>query len=260
MMTPIYFTRDPRDKGMIIKDLIARCNSLGAYLDGEASRLQLPVAAWANMEIDAGDSFGVFVASAISLAESTGYQNMPRLKSALSKAEDAVKVHVAKLREMPKRTDYSIGPDLTERLFRFRGIAKSPDEMFEQANGWLANALQRLEEMKKPLLAKYGLNSDATIYQLGKFLKERFACSPDQIIPTVNNFVARATEFAYAKGLVKPLENASSTVVETPSYLKPYVPMAVVLTHCSFAPGERKTVYFITTSTSGIELELNQLT
>src|SRR3989344_24835 len=50
MMTPIYFTRDPRDKGMIIKDLIARCNSLGAYLDGEASRLQLPVAAWANME------------------------------------------------------------------------------------------------------------------------------------------------------------------------------------------------------------------
>jgi len=250
--------RDPRDKGLVVDDLISRLRGLGKYLESGLERIDRPVKIWAKREIDAGEGFDDAVKGIRIFAEETGYRNMPKLNAALEWAAFNADTYLADLRAMPTRSELSIGPEATEQLFRSKGILLSPGEIHAMAMEHLLELKESVDKLKADIVKKYGLKPDLSIQDVSNYLKDKFPSPAGKVVEFARGLSRRSEEFAYENGLVRKLDNASVEVRSTPSYLQPGIPIAAVYTPGAFCSGVRKSVFFIT-EFDGVERDLNQL-
>ncbi len=254
----VVLDRDPRDKGTVIDDIIKRLDGLGEYLADGFERIERPVGVWTKLEMDAGKGFGDAVKGIRLFAEEAGYRNMAKMETALERARGHVNIYLAGLGAMPTRTELSIGPEATEQLFRSKGILLPPREIHSLAMEHIAELKDEIEALRVDIVKKYGFDSGLSIQDVAKLLKERFPSPAGKVVEFARELSNRSEQFAYENGLIKRIDNSSTEIRSTPSYLQPGIPIAAVYTPGAFCKGVRKSVFFIT-EFDGVERDLNQL-
>lgn len=255
---PIVLDRDPRERGRVVEDLISRLNLLNRYLAQGADRLQRPVEVWTNMEVGAAEGFNEALSAIKGFAESVGYQNMPKLEAALENSGKAVQEYAGKLKSLPKRKTLEIGPEATEKLFRYKGVLIQPAEIHRLAMEYLDGLTEKLQRMRAELVKKYKLEGDPSVVKVGDFLKSEYPSPNGKVVEFAREVLKGASEFAYANGLAKHLTNSYAEIRSTPAYLRPAIPIAAVFVPGKFSTTGKRSVFYVT-EFDGIEKSLNRL-
>ncbi|MFH1063917.1 MAG: DUF885 family protein [Candidatus Woesearchaeota archaeon] len=255
--TTEYIERDPRNKSDIVGGFINRFNDFPFYLASELSRLDRPNAVWTGLEIESGEDFSSVCNAAHEFAQSIGYDKMSHLENAIKTADYAVRAYLERLKTMPKRSAMSIGESATKKLFGYVGIPYELDYMHNLGMKKLRDTEEQVEKLRRDIIQKRSLEDMDTL-SLSKLLAKEFACESGKVVDILLEQMETSRDFAYAKGVVKPLTNEEAKIISTPGYLKPMVPIAAVFTPGSMCKGVRRSTLYIT-EFEGIEEEMNSL-
>ncbi len=257
-LTPVLLERDPRDKGKIVDDFVARFGQVDRYLKQTLARMDRPVAVWTKRDLNSGKDFDGLADGVRKFAVSIGYTRMAALDEALGKAKTSVVDYMTRLDDMPKRTDLSLGEKDTERTFRLKGIDIPLGELHRLANEYLRGNMDELESLRPGLVAKYSLDPSLDVIGVANELKGRFASPQGGVVDLANKLLRGSESFAYEYGLVRRINNQSSRVESAADYLKPIVPVAAMIPPGLFVQGERRSTFYVN-EFPGIERGLNRL-
>lgn len=262
--TPLCLERDPQPKSDIISSFTEKLEGIGPFLCDQVEKLDRPVGFMAEREIVTGKGFSDVASSLIAFAKSAessahlSPNHITDMEAALENASHLIDLYVIALEKMPKRTDYSIGPEATAAWFRYKGVALPLDEIHRIAADHMERTMEALTGMKDELARKYSLGDDASVHSIAEGLRKRHASPKGGVVALANLLYSRARNFANSSGLVVPLQDDLMEVKSCPDYLLASIPTAAVFSPGPFATGPKRATFYINGS-SNVEESLNQL-
>lgn len=246
--------RDPRLEGnaterrRVVQGFEERLQQFPTYLQQELARLDRPVATWAGLELSVVEAFPIISNAIRSLAAAVDYKRSRKLGEAIQTAEAAVAAYGGKLKEMPKRTQLSIGPEATQKLLEYKGIDMPLERIHALAMDQLAETKARLDELRPILEERHhvvGFDNAPTIYTFANRLKGMYQCQPGTVRETAEKYAAKAATFAYNHNLIKRLENEKLEIIDTPEYYRAFISVAAMAAPGHFVQGVPRSTFLV---------------
>jgi uncharacterized protein (DUF885 family) len=249
----MMFVNDPRPAGERLSDITARVEKVPAYLEALLDRLAVPVARWVAMDLDKAGGLPELFASVVGWADEVGFPDAARLRSAVSRAEEALRSYLERLRALPTTTQLHAGDEIARRIVALRGIELSLEEIHAVAKNFLADTRQILGELRVKLAAKYGLDKDATGEEVLKPLKRRYRLKVEGgrlegILEYYQRERERILAFIRERDLFPLPEAQDMKIMRTPGFLAPSIPAGAMQPPPPFREGVRTSVVYLTLS------------
>lgn len=247
----LLFANDPRPAAERLSDITGRVEEVPAYIDALLARLDTPVARWVDMDIEKVEGLPTLFNTLVGWAETEGFAEVDRLKTARAAAEQALERYVSALREMATTTRFHAGDDVARKIVALRGIEASLEDLHAMAARFLASTKETLATLRARLVQKYELAADTTVEQLHTHLNERFrvdADALDDILEVYRAEHAKLVEFIEERDLFPMFAEQSLKILRTPSFMEPSIPAGAMVQPPAFRDGVRTSLIYLTLS------------
>ena len=245
------FVNDERDSASRLADILSRLRQVPDYLEAEAAVLTTPVKRWRDVEMQQAAEIPGLLESILAWARETEFPDTAALERKIGTAREALKTYSAALAALPTTDTFSIGIDKVEELLALKQIDKTPEALREMAADYMTETQRMLEDLRRRLVNKYGLDADTSIATLHEFLNSRFAVElRNNELASVLDHYQREREvvqrFVDKRQLFPIPDDQDIVITLTPGFLQPVIPAGAMWPPLALREGTAKSMVYLT--------------
>ncbi len=247
------YINDPRPDGERLANITARLAQVPDYLDALIKRLRKPVRRWVQIEIDQVAGLPELFANLQAWADRIKWADSSRLAQVGAEAEQALQSYTDRLRSLPTTDHFHLDESAARTIVSLAGIEPSLEEIHQMAVDFLAETGEEIEQLRRKLCHKYGLDGEMSTESLQRHLNQRFAATKpgaplSQILDRYNQERERVLEFVNAHALFPVPEGQEMKILRTPGFMEPSIPAGAMEPPVAFREGVRTSLVYLTLS------------
>jgi uncharacterized protein (DUF885 family) len=217
-----------------MKAIMKRLDRMPKYIENTKSKLRNPVKLFIEIELETITRLPGF----FNLLKDIGREHLPaspqrelnklidHTQNTLEKYSDWLIVDV-----LPDcREGFAIGEEKFRRLLKVRGIELSPQGLLQHAE----EEIERLREKQKEVARL--IKRKVAIEDVRDLLKQQHAENFDGVLRQLRDFAAKGRQFTNRSKFVQLPEGEQVYVIETPAYLRHFLPFGGVWPPARFEP------------------------
>ena len=247
-------TTDPRPAAERLDDIMARLQQVPDFLQKMLTRLDTPVARWVSIELETIEGLPDFFSTIVSWAEEEQYTKLEELKQFVDSACVAFANYRERLGSLPTTTSFSIGRDKAQALVDSNGVELSLDQIHQIACDFVQQTRGQIEELRRSLVAKYGLSESTTTSELQEHLAHEHAVKVtdndfQQVIARYQTVAKELEAFVTERSLFPIPEQQAMQIMQTPAFMAPMIPAGAMMPPPAMRDGIRTSMVYLTLST-----------
>jgi hypothetical protein len=247
-------TTDPRPAAERLDDIMARLKQVPDFLQKMLTRLDTPVARWVSIELETIEGLPDFFSTIVSWAEEEQYTKLEELKQFVDSACVAFANYSERLGSLPTTTSFSIGRDKAQALVDSNGVELSLDQIHQIACDFVQQTRGQIEELRRSLVAKYGLSESTTTSELQEHLAHEHAVKVtdndfQQVIARYQTVAKELEAFVTERSLFPIPEQQAMQIMQTPAFMAPMIPAGAMMPPPAMRDGIRTSMVYLTLST-----------
>jgi hypothetical protein len=245
------FVNDERDSASRLADILSRLRQAPAYLEAEVAVLTTPVKRWRDVEMQQAAEIPGLLESILAWARETEFPDTAALEREIGTAGEAVKTYSAALAALPTTDTFSIGIDKVEELLALKQIDKTPEALRQMAADYMTETQRTLEDLRRRLVNKYGLDAGTSTATLHEFLNSRFAVElhNDELASVLDHYHRErevVQRFIDKRQLFPIPDDQDIVITLTPGFLQPVIPAGAMWPPLALREGTAKSMVYLT--------------
>ncbi len=249
----LLMMRDPRPDAERLEDALHRLEGVPAFLEGTLGRMREPVDWWVDIEREKVAGLPGLLDTVLAWAREAGWEGLPHLEAAASRARDALGDYARRLGELPRTSSFSVGEDLARATVHHNGLDLSLEDLHGIAVDFLARNRERIEALRGELARRHGLPEDIPAPALHRELARRYAALADDepveaVLDHYRREQDRIVDFIRERDLFPIPEGQDLRILRTPDFMAPSIPAGAMLPPPAFAEGTRTSLVYLTLS------------
>jgi uncharacterized protein (DUF885 family) len=245
------FVNDERDSASRLADILSRLRQAPAYLKAEVEVLTTPVRRWRDVEVQQAAGIPELLDSILAWARETDFPDTAALERETGTVREALEAYREHLAALPTTDTFSIGIDKVEELLALKQIDRTPEALRRMAADYMSETQATLEELRRRLVEKYGLDADTDTAALHEFLNSRFAVGlRDGELASVLDHYQREREtvlrFNDQRKLFPIPDDQDMVIRLTPGFLQPVIPAGAMWPPLALREGTAKSMVYLT--------------
>jgi uncharacterized protein (DUF885 family) len=249
----MLFINDPRLAEERLANIVSRLEGVPDYLDALQARLATPLERWRAMDLEKVRELPSLFATLAGWSAETPGSDHVAFEKARTDAEAALVRYGEHLASLETHTDLHLADDVAREIVALRGIEKPLEELHGIARDFLAQNAETLCELSGRLAEKYGLESNATVEEVEREIRARFAPDakgrdPEKILARYQQEREKVLAFIAQHDLFPILAEQDMKILRTPGFMMPSIPAGAMVSPAPFRDGVRTSLIYLTLS------------
>jgi uncharacterized protein (DUF885 family) len=215
-----------------IKNIIARVEQFPKIIKQTKGRIKKPVKLWIVLALESCDTLPQFLDIILKTAKRRKIDKklLKRLEKANEKAKLSIKNYKIYLESLLDKADnnFAIGEAKFRKLIKLRKLNMTPEEILEFGE-------KKLKELKRKLkIVARKIKKDANLDEIRKVITKKHPKSFKDALKSYRKIIKDARKFVKQKKFATLPKNEKIIVIETPSYMRHFIPFAAYFSPAKF--------------------------
>lgn len=242
---------DPRPAAERLSNITSRIEKVPRYLAALLDRLDHPVERWVRIDQDEVAGLPGLFAVLRDWAKHEQWPDRNRLEKSIEVATSALGAYARRLASMPTEPGIHIGAEATQQLLVHRGLELGLADLHRIATDFLDRTLAEIDELRRVLVKRHGLEATTDADGLQAFFNQRYAVSGDgdAVARVLAHYEAerqRIDAFIAERDLFPIPPDQSMKIIRTPDFLIATLPAGAMQAPPPFRSGTRTSIVYLT--------------